>query len=128
MDLSEDGKSDRALGPIANSMGSIAIMPGIGRGALGPAATDRAMTRIRELAAADFDRDGGLDTAPGDEGDPVVFLNGGRGTLKPAVVWRGASCGARSLAVAGFNNDEKTDVAIRHDGTPGLRIMLDVSR
>jgi hypothetical protein len=78
------------------------------------------------VAAGDFNGDGKLDLAVGNNTDISVvsiFLGNGDGTFQSAVDY-GSGSGFNSVAIGDFNRDGKLDIAVADSGRNNVSILL----
>ncbi|MBI2570340.1 MAG: VCBS repeat-containing protein [Candidatus Schekmanbacteria bacterium] len=112
VDLDTDTKVDLAL----SGYGGIAVLLGNGNGTFGQAVPYRVVTHGVGLGVADFNGDGKADLATShNDANEVAFLFGrGDGAFGEAAYFvsgRDGAMSGRSIAVADFNGDGKSDVA-----------------
>ncbi len=116
-DFNGDGKPDIAVANTGSS--SVSILLGNGDGTFQPAVNFSAGNSPTAVAVGDFNADGKLDLAvlqPGDSRNSVagsvsVLLGNGDGTFQaPKTIALTAS--AAAMAVADFNLDKKSDLAV----------------
>jgi hypothetical protein len=119
VDLNKDGRLDI----VTSGGGFVSVLLGNGDGTFPFTGTDFPVasgTRIRSLAAGDFNGDGALDVvAPDSDGMTLnVFLGKGDGTLLPAKQF---PCGydPTDVKVADLNLDGLPDIVVTNDSGPG---------
>jgi uncharacterized repeat protein (TIGR01451 family) len=119
-----------------NFASKILILLGNGDGTFHSTAAFDASGSLDSAVVADFNADGKLDlavanstgvspSAPGVEGNLVVFLGNGDGTFLKGPVLVDTGGTFRRLSVADFNSDGKPDLALITDETGGgVRVFL----
>jgi hypothetical protein len=109
-DFNNDGKPDVAVG-LQNKDGSgeIEIYLGKGDGTFGGPVNTETVTSVATLLTGDFNGDGKLDLAVGDdEGNVSIFLNQGGGRMQQSQVFDSQE----PVLAADFNNDGKLDLIV----------------
>lgn len=84
--------------------------------------------RTAKAVATDLNNDRAVDViTTGAEGRPIAYLNGREGPFERRNVWGGGQAGlVRDIAVLDFDKDGWMDVALAHEGEPGLTIWRNV--
>ena len=117
-DFNGDGIPDLALADCPTCFGgnggpgSVTILLGTGGGNFGtPATFDSGGTGTQALAALDFNGDGKMDLAAGNNASGTVALLAGNGNGTFAAPRLIEMVGARAIATGDFNGDGKTDLS-----------------
>jgi hypothetical protein len=127
-----DGILDLAVANCAytiGSPGSVTVLLGNGDGTFTPAANSPVTVGAnpRSLAVGDFNRDGNLDLAVANQNDDTVtiLLGSGNGQFAPAAA-SPLMVGdfPQSTAVADFNGDGISDIAVVNYGTSNTTVFL----
>jgi hypothetical protein len=134
-DFNEDGHPDfavAAVGPNSQVNGSVTVHINNGTGTSfhpptsGPASYS-AGRFPSSLVAADFNKDGHLDLAAGNEGDHnvTVLLGNGDGSFRsdPGSPFDALGTDPVSLAVADFDSDGNLDLGLANAGTPNVGFL-----
>jgi VCBS repeat protein len=125
-DFNGDGNMDLAVENWSRGVNSLHIMFGRGNGQFqqGPPINLDSGVQVSSLVAGDFNRDGKLDLAVGNNGSSpslLIMLGNGDGTFQPPVSYA-AGPQVSGLAVGDFNGDGKPDLAVTNDS--GVSILL----
>jgi len=109
-DFNNDGILDVVVGTRnRDGSGDIEIYLGKGDGTFTGPVTTKSVTRVEQLVAGDFNRDGKLDLAVADSmGNVSIFLNQGGGKMKQVQVFDSFYV----LATADFNADGNLDLYV----------------
>ena len=135
-DFNGDGKLDLAVAnscgsdATCNSNGSVTILLGNGDGTFTPTASAPGTGyQPNSVVAGDFNDDGKLDLAVGDEGDVTLLLGDGMGNFTAA---SSVNYGTLGVAMGDFNGDGRLDLAALNaqgglsavllQGPPGMAI------
>ena len=136
-DLNGDGKFDLAVSNFGSN--TVSVLLGDGTGSFGSATNFAVGQSPWSIAAGDFNGDGKVDLATpntGNVSDVSVLIGTGSGSFAPAVSF---SCGPNIdpinrpapvyVAVADFNGDGKSDLAVANSGNTfnGVRLQQNVA-
>lgn len=133
-DFNGDGNSDvtiaseKCLGTFPQcAIGNLSIILGRGDGTF-PGQNYLAPSRATALTAADFNDDGNLDLAVGNENQQnnntlSVLLNQGNGAFQPHTDYAAGS-GTSSVVSGDFNHDERQDVAVANFNDNTVSVLL----
>jgi hypothetical protein len=131
-DFNGDGIPDLAVLNNANGgMGSVSVLLGKGDGTFNAAASPAAGVNPSSIAIGDFNGDGIPDLAAANQGNGsagtiTLLLGSGDGTFKPASAIPTVGINPQSIAVADFNQDGKTDLAVVNNGAGGGHATLTI--
>ena len=130
-DFNGDGRLDLAVTNYVS--GSIAVLLGNGNGTFQPAVSYPAGGALASMVVvADFNHDNRPDLAVADvcndimncvNGAVGVLLGNGDGTFKNAVSYLSAGQNSYSLAVADFNGDGKSDLAVSNESASATLLL-----
>ncbi len=130
-DFNGDGKPDLATISLGDSTGRcecVAIFLGNGDGTFqtNPVITTPPVEPFA-IGVGDFNADGYLDLAVAEEfgftSQVQIFLGNGDGTFRPGEIYP-VCCGLNSIAVADFNGDHKSDLAVAENEGMGVGLLL----
>jgi uncharacterized protein YfaP (DUF2135 family) len=134
-DLNNDGKLDLA---VANAQSNtVSILLGNGDGTFQPQVSYATGTAPYSIAVGDFNGDGKPDVAtancgafncapPSNAGTVSLLIGNGDGTFQPHVDFSVGS-ETRSIAVADFNGDGKTDLATVNNQSATVSVLLNTT-
>jgi large repetitive protein len=126
-DFNGDGKQDLAV--VNSGTNDVSILLGDGTGNFAAASIAATTFPVGagafSLAVGDFNGDGKLDLAVGNESANTVsiLLGDGSGGFSPAVDYA-AGTSPGSVAVGDFNGDGKQDLAVADVGSGGVSVLL----
>jgi hypothetical protein len=135
VDLNNDGKLDLA---VANAQSNtVSILLGNGDGTFQPQVSYATATAPYSIAVGDFNGDGKPDVAtancgslncapPSNAGTVSLLIGNGDGTFQPHVDFSVGS-ETRSIAVADFNGDGKTDLATVNGQSGTVSVLLNTT-
>ena len=124
-DFNEDGKPDVAVTNRYSSPATVSLLLGNGDGTL-QAKLDYAVGGApKQVASADFDRDGHLDLAVAENtnGKASVLLGNGDGTFDPKQEYA-AGTGSEAIATGDFNGDNVLDIAVGNWDGNNVSILI----
>ncbi|HUB09660.1 MAG TPA: FG-GAP-like repeat-containing protein [Myxococcales bacterium] len=133
-DFNGDSRTDLAVGSSFVSIGSLSVFMNRGSGTFAPAvAYDAADAQLgglpSSLAAGDFNGDGWLDIAAGNQAPNAtdstvgIFLNQGIGTFAPETFYT-AGYGPNSLAAADLDGNGSLDLVVADEWANDVSVLL----
>jgi len=135
-DFRGDGKLDLAVS--CYNWNTVEVLLGNGDGTFQPAVSYPIPTAAANLGVGsaqapmsitvgDFNGDGKLDLAKGNDGDVSVLLGNGDGTFQPAVGYASAE-GSVSVLVGDFNGDGKPDLVALNTPSRDFTVLLNTTK
>jgi hypothetical protein len=127
-DFNGDKKLDLAVTNwVIGSQPYVSIFLGNGDGTFQPPINSVTSATPLALGVGDFNGDGKLDAAVGENNVGVsqleILMGNGDGTLRPGQIY-GIAPGTTSVAAADFRNDGKLDLAVGSYGGSGVQVLL----
>lgn len=124
-DFNSDGKQDIACGTSNFSTNIIKIMIGNGNGTFTFGNTYSLTSNPKTICGGDFNNDGKIDIATGNNGENVcVLFSNGNGTFSLPVYYATNAIGLNSICTGDFNGDGNLDLATTNNSSSNVSVFL----